>query len=178
MSIKSIYLAGSVPKSDKEIAEVKDWRDEYIDVLQKIDNGFEFLNPREDRADEDDPEGVFGADCMLVRDADLIIVDAPKKIGAGTAQEMLIAKYFKRPVIMVLPKETHHRRKDMIYDGKVIRDWIHPFLHETSDVIVESVDELGSALEKLKEIENKDITCIDTAIEYYQKKYKSHSLSS
>lgn len=172
MDIKKIYLAGSVPKSDKEIVETIDWRDDFIVRLGNINENFSFINPIDDRANEGDAQGVFGAGCYLIRQSDLIVVYAPKKIGAGTAQEMLIAKYFNRPVITVLPKETHHRRKNMVYEGEVIKDWIHPFLYETSDVVIESKEELAGALMQLAEIKIKDITCIDDALKYYEEKYK------
>jgi len=48
-----------VPKSDKEISEINDWRDEFVDILSGVNKDFVFINPREDRADEDDSRGVF-----------------------------------------------------------------------------------------------------------------------
>jgi len=114
---------------------------------------------------------VFGHDCKHIKNSDLVIVDAREKIGAGTAQEMLIAKYFKKPVITVLPKDTHHRRTNFEINRKIVEDWIHPFIHSTSDVIIENYKDLSEWVRKCMEgkVKVKDISIIDKSIEYYEK---------
>ncbi len=174
--IKTIYLAGSVPKSDDGMKKIPDWRRAFIDTLQAVNPDLVFFNPRENRVDENDPHGVFGMDCMLVRDADALIVYAPDKIGIGTAQEMMVAKYFHHPVITVLPQDTYLRRKNLVHNGITISDWIHPFVHETSDIIVASCEELPAALEKVVEMTIKDLSCIDDAITYYENHCKNENV--
>lgn len=172
--IKTIYLAGSVPKSDTEIEKFKDWREEYIEKLNEVGN-FNFINPNDDReCSENDVFGVFGMGCKHIKSSDLIIVhvDKDKKLGVGTSQEILVAKYFKIPVIIVLPKNSNHRKINLKFRDEEISDWIHPFLYGSSDIIIESIDEISLAFDKLKEMDIKDISVIDKSIDYYLKKYE------
>src|SRR5207253_8251648 len=114
---------------------------------------------------------VFGHDCYFVKQADVIIVNASAKLGVGTAQEMLIAKYFKKPVISILPKDTHHRRTNLQMAVGVVEDWIHPFIFSTSDTVVENLDQAVSWIKEYNQTPNskkiKDIGIIDQAIEKY-----------
>ena len=175
MGINSIYLAGSVPKSDDDLKKIKDWRIDFIEELNKIKN-FKYINPREIRVTEEDTQGVFGLDCDLIKNSDLLIVYIFDRSGIGTSQEILIAKYFKKPVILVIPKNTHHRIENLVYDNKTIKDWIHPFLDQTCDIIIEDKSELRNAIKKLENTKIKDITIIDESIDYYKEKYTSNIL--
>ncbi|MBT4857587.1 hypothetical protein HON49_00320 [archaeon] len=162
-----IYLAGKVPKGDKDEKSFVNWREVYSDILKNIFDA-EFIDPYGDHVDEADYFSVFGKDCKHIKESDIIIINAEKKLGVGTAHEMLIAKYFSKPVITVLPKETPHRRKNIVFFGKLIEDWIHPFIHSVSDFIVEDVNEILSIKEKVLTVKPKDITVIDEAIKYVE----------
>lgn len=70
-----------------------------------------------------------------------MIVHAPFKIGAGTAQEMVLAKSFQKPLIAIIPMNTHHRRSNVVFHEVTIEDWIHPFLVVASDYIAENIEE-------------------------------------
>lgn len=170
-----IFLSGSVPKGDNEKMQCLDWRSEYKKILSQLGE-VEFVED-DTKKDETKPFLIFGHDANMVKNADLIIINADKKIGrgigVGTAQEIIIAKYFSKPVLTVLPKNTHHRRSDMVWDGKVVSDWVSPFLSSTSDLVVETVhDSLAWIKEymenpEIKKIKN--INIIDDAIEAYLK---------
>jgi nucleoside 2-deoxyribosyltransferase len=136
-----IYLAGKVPKG-AEIGTAEDWRSRYIQKLSEFGE-FEFLSPEDPTLDERYPRQIFGHDCYLVRECDILIINAGSKLGAGTAQEMVIAKYFQKYVLTVLPRDSHHRRSNLDMHGILVEDWIHPFVHETSDGIAAELDELG-----------------------------------
>jgi hypothetical protein len=140
-AIPKIYLAGKVPKG-AEIGTAKDWRQEYIDQLSK-NGSFEFLSPEDPLLDESQPLIVFGHDCYLVRECDILVVDATSKLGVGSAQEMVIAKYFGKYVYTVLPPDTHHRRSNLQMHDFVVEDWIHPFVFSFSDRIFDDVASLG-----------------------------------
>lgn len=164
-----IYLAGKIPKGD-EIGKVPDWRADYAKILNDI-SGVEILSPEDDPLDESQSLLVFGHDCYFVKLADVIIVNASAKLGVGTSQEMLIAKYFQKPVISILPKDTHHRRTNLQMPAAVVPDWIHPFIFSTSDLVVENISE---ALPWLKSYEAnpksqniKNLGIIDEAVEKY-----------
>lgn len=165
MTLK-IYLIGSIPKGDDVKNTWKDWKIKYKEELLKLGD-VKFANA-EDWKDETRPLLTVGHDSNLVKTSNIIIANAETKLGAGTSQEMVIAKYFSKPVITVLPKDTHHRRSNIVFNGTLIEDWIHPFIFTMSDLVVEKISD---AIEWIKEyIENsdskriKDISVIDEAI--------------
>lgn len=164
-----ICLLGSIPKGDHERKDWTDWKSKYKTVLLQL-NDVEFVDG-DDWKDETKPLLLFGHDANLVKTSDAVIVNAESKLGAGTAQEMVIAKYFSRPVITILPKDTHHRRSNFIFDGALINDWIHPFLLNMSDFVAETIEDAAEWIKqyrtdpKSKKIKN--ISIIDEAIAAY-----------
>lgn len=123
-----VYLAGSVPKGDEEEAVSTSWRKVYEEELVKTVGGVELFDPSIFNKLEGDAFAVAGADSWNIQKSDVVVVNAEEKLGAGTAMEFVIAKYFKKPVITVLPKNSHHRRSNMRFEGKLVEDWIHPFI--------------------------------------------------
>ena len=161
-----IYLAGSVPKGSEEEKGFVNWRLKYIEILEKFLDS-EFILPDTAQVDENDTLLVVGKDSKSIKSADLVIVNAENRLGAGTSMEMVIAKYFKKPVITVIPKDTHHRRSNINFRDKYfVEDWIHPFVHTFSDFVVESVAEIEKIKDQLLSSKPKDISIIDTAIEH------------
>jgi hypothetical protein len=170
-----VFLAGSVPKGDDERKQWTDWKANYKNVLSQVDN-VEFVDG-DTWKDDTKPFLLFGHATNLVKNADIIIVNAEKKIGnsigVGTAQEIIIAKYFSRPVITILPKNTHHRRSNIVFNDSLIFDWISPFLLSTSDLVVENIHDvlpwIKEYMEYPKNKEIKNISVIDDAITAYLK---------
>lgn len=164
-----IYLAGKVAKGD-EIGTIQDWRSEYIANISCFGD-VEFISPEDPNLDESKPLEIFGHDCYQVREADVIIIDASSKLGVGTAQEMVIAKYFGKHVFTILPKDTHHRRSNLQMHGVLVEDWIHPFVFAMSDRVFESVDDFVSHFKSdrhsVLSSPIKPITLIDEAIAEY-----------
>jgi hypothetical protein len=160
-----IYLAGSVPKGDKEAESFRDWRADYIKILKDVFDA-EFIDPYDRLLDESDPMAVFGADCNHIKDSSLIIVNAESTMGVGTSQEMVIAKYFKKPVVTVLPKESHYRRGDIVFRGQKIADWVHSFVAVFSDFIIEDIRGIENIKAELSRCEPKDISIIDESIAF------------
>jgi len=167
--IFKICLVGAIPKGDSERKDWIDWKTHYKSILSRID-GVEFVDG-DDWKDETKPLLLFGHDANLVKASDLTIVNAENKLGAGTAQEMLIAKYFSKPVITILPKDTHHRRSNILFDGNFIDDWIHPFLLNTSDLVVGAIEDSVGWIEEYRldprSKKIKSIAIIDDAIAAY-----------
>ena len=166
-----IYLAGSVPKGDEEAKTFDDWRSRYKQSLQKFFDA-DFIEPYHRDLDEGDLLAVVGQDCRHIKGSSMVIVNAEEKLGVGTAQELVIAKYFKKPVISVLPKDTHHRRSKVVFHGRLVEDWIHPFIFAFSDFIVESVDKIETIKDKICSSKIKDISVIDEAVRYIDSKMK------
>jgi hypothetical protein len=168
-------LLGSIPKGDDSRKKWTDWKTEYKKILSQLD-GVGFVDG-DAWKDESKPFLLFGHDLNLVKISDVIIVNAEKKIGngigVGTAQEIMVAKYFSKPVITILPKNTHHRRTDIVFDGTLIPDWISPFLQSTSDLVVENIQDtlpwIREYIEKPESKKIKNISIIDDAIAEYIK---------
>jgi hypothetical protein len=96
--------------------------------------------------------------------ADLVVVKAEEKLGAGTSMEYVIAKYFGKPVITVIPKDSHHRRSNLYFADVLVVDWIHPFVASMSDFVVEKIEDVEGIKNKVLKQTPKDITYIDEAI--------------
>lgn len=159
-----VYLAGSVPKWDVESKTFYDWRKVYGEKVLDIFPQATFIDPFDRNIDESDFFLVFWIDCKHIKESDIVIVNAENKLWAGTSQELLIAKYFHKPVITILPKNTKHRKTDLEFKWKIISDWIHPFIYSTSDFIIESIEEISEIKEEIFTKEVKNITIIDKAI--------------
>lgn len=161
-----IYLAGSVPKGSEEESAFVNWRLRYRAALEKIFDA-EFILPNSGDMDESDFLLIVGKDSSSIKSSDLVVVNAEGRLGAGTSMEMVIAKYFKKPVVTVLPKNTHHRRANVTFQGKFfVEDWVHPFIYTFSDSVVENVEEIAKIKEKILASEIKDITIVDKAINH------------
>lgn len=167
-----VYLAGKIPKGG-EIAGYTDWRAEYKTKLAACFDDLTVLDPNASFAGEpsheEDAMFRFGCDAWMIKEADAVIVNAEQKLGLGTSQELIIAKYFTKPVVTVLPKESHHRRSNMRICASVVADWIHPFIGATSDAVVENAD---AAVKWLADcVQNKcqvkDIRVIDEAVAHF-----------
>lgn len=170
--MKEIYLAGSVPKGDKEQETFVDWRAKWSGILLNIFEDAQVIDPYNSSLDEGDFLQVVGQDFGYIKRASLVVINAAEKLGAGTAMEMVAAKYFKKTVITVLPKNTHHRRSNLVFHGKLVEDWIHPFIWAFSDFIVETIEEVEDVKAKLEVTKVKDISVIDQAIDYAASKGK------
>lgn len=172
-----VYLAGKIAKGEGT-KDLTDWRIIFAEVLHAIGD-VEVLSPENSSLDEGSPVLVFGHDCSLVQECDVLIVNASTKLGVGTSQEMIIAKYLGKPVITVLPKNTHHRRSNFLINGINIEDWIHPFIFSTSDLIVEKVEDSLKWLQEYKIFPKgktiKTLEIIDKSIRQYNDSQKERT---
>lgn len=159
-----IYLAGSIPKGDTEASAFSDWRKRYTEVLGKVFPGAEFITPKAGEVDETDNVLVVGKDSRSIKISDLTVVYAEEKIGAGTAMELVIAKYLKKPVVTILPKDTHHRRSNLHFDGVLVADWVHPFIKTFSDFVLEKIEDVQSIKDEILKNPPIDISIVDEAI--------------
>ena len=164
-----VFMAGKVAKGE-EIGSIKDWRVACTEKLKQV-RKFEFISPENPKLDESKPFTVFGYACKLIRDSDFVLVDASRRLGAGTAQEMIIAKYFDKHVLTILPRNTYHRRTNLQMYDVLVEDWIHPFVFALSDHIFGSIEEVVDFLIKhpnFLAIAPKKLSIIDEAIASYE----------
>lgn len=168
-----IALLGSIPKGDIVRTEWTDWKEEYKRAILKILPKAQFLDG-DSISDSAGPEMVVGHDLAMVKRADFCIVDARSKIGAGTAQEIVIAKYLKKPVVIVIPKDTHHRKTNVAFDGVTLEDWIHPFLLVSTDYVADSVEDAAQWIARFVHTDGnaqsvKNFSIFESVIDLYEK---------
>ena len=141
-----VYLAGSIKKGNED-KRSSFWSDEDIKDLQKATAPAELvvLNPGDRQDDLSDVKATFGRDLLQVFTADVILVDARERRGVGVGAEMLFAKSNRIPVIAVAPRNSHYHRTNVTLMGQFVSEWVHPFISELSDIVVESIHDAGRA---------------------------------
>lgn len=171
-----IALLGKIPKGDEARKNFVEWYKEYEEKIRTLLPNAQFLHGDLIK-DKEGSMRVVGHDLWLIKHADVVVVDARSKIGAGTAQEIVLAKYFKKPLACVIPKNTHHRRTNVVFDGVMIEDWIHPFLDVSSDYVATSVEDVALWLKSLgdnpEKITTKGISVFDEAICSFERELPS-----
>ena len=167
----TIMLLGSVPKGDDIRKDWIDWKNAYTKTLKKLLPGVSFIHG-DSISDIAGTELVVGHDLFQVKSADICVVDAQTKVGAGTAQEIVYAKYLKKPVVIVIPKNSHHRKTGVVFHGNVMQEWVHPFLKVSTDYIAESIEDAAEWIKKYidspESYKIKDISVFDNAIKKFE----------
>ena len=162
-----LYIAGKVSK-DSEFG-THYWRDDFCEKLEQL-SGLELenLDPLKNGAQHSTPEHIFGADCDLISQCAAMIVYLSDDISVGGSQEILIAKYFKKPVIGLAPVGGKFNGQTKEYLGQVIENYKDPFVFATCDVVCGTIEEVGQALKTIDKIEPKGIDIIDLYIKDWQ----------
>ncbi len=166
-----IYLCGGIKKTDDEKKIV--WTQEDKDKLLRTVPGVSLLDPQK-TPELDDPMIAFGCDLNDINSADLVLVDMRQKRGIGIGAEMAIAKFLKKPVVSVCPRNSHFRRDELVHRGRSVNGWVHPFMFGLSDFVAEDVEDaarwISDFMENPKGI--KDGSVVQEAISYFQKSGK------
>lgn len=177
-----LYIAGKV--SPDSVFGTHAWRDAFCTELQQK-SGYEIVNldPKKSSKDfdlnEKDYKLIVGRDCFMINMADLVVVNLTDDISVGGSQEMLIAKYFKKPLIGIAPKEGKFNKEETEILGRKYRDYIHPFVAIPCDRVLQNIDELADVIRKeYKELirNPKTISVLDDALNYYQSHFHDKDL--
>ena len=158
-----IYIAGKVSK-DSSFGK-HHWRDEFCTQLSKM-SGLELenLDPLADEEGMTDYRQIFEKDCQLIAQCDVFVVYLSDDISVGGSQEILIARYLKKPVLALAPTggKFNGGRKEML--GKVIENYQDPFVFATCDVVCGSIEELAQALKHAQDIESTGLSIVESAL--------------
>lgn len=158
-----IYIAGKVSK-DSQFG-THHWRDEFCAELSKLSGlTLENLDPLKAEADITDPRAIFAKDCQLINQADALVVYLSDDISVGGSQEILIARYLRKPVIGLAPLggKFNGRQKEML--GRIIENYQDPFVFATCDVVCGSVEEVAEALKNIGSMHSTGLDIIDQVI--------------
>jgi nucleoside 2-deoxyribosyltransferase len=158
-----IYIAGKVSK-DSQFG-THHWRDEFCRELEELsDIKLANLDPLTSELPNQTPEAIFAKDCQLISEADVFVVYLSDDISVGGSQEILIARYLRKPVIGLAPKggKFNEARREML--GTVIDDYRDPFVFMTCDVVCGTIEEVATALKTIDTIETRGLAIIDDAL--------------
>lgn len=173
-----IYIAGKILKDSSFGTPY--WREPVAQTLQDL-SGIKIINldptkKTDERfpLDEYDSRLIFGRDSYMIRSCDVFIVYLSDDISVGGSQEMLIAKYFGKPVIGIAPIGGKFRKDAEIY-GKMYKNHVHPFVNVTCDYLADTVEEAAEHLKTIVRSKKKtpDISVIDRSMQYYAEQYLS-----
>ena len=162
-----VYVAGKVSKNSHFGRH--DWRDEFVAELQEL-SGIKLLSldPMKSEVDQAKPAEVFGADAFMISQCDVVIVYLSDDISVGGSQEILIAKYFGKPVIGLAPHGGKFNGSAKEYPDRVVEDYRDPFVFSTCDIVCESAKGVATALKSLDKIHIKSIDIIGDLAAWYQ----------
>ena len=169
-----IYVAGKVSK--ESVFGTHHWRDEFVRTLAALSGlSLTNLDPTRLESNQNDPEMVYGADAYLISQADCLIVYLSDDISVGGSQEILIAKYFKKPVIGLAPRggKFNGSRKELF--GTVIENYQDPFVFASCDIICDDIEAAAEALKTGVTTKPKDIEMIGRLAKDYAEKHLKNS---
>jgi nucleoside 2-deoxyribosyltransferase len=158
-----VYIAGKVSKDSS--FGTHHWRDAFCAQLTDLSGvQLENLDPLKQEEGRMDYREIFAKDCQLINQCDAFIVYLSDDISVGGSQEILIARYLKKPVLGLAPTggKFNGSRKEML--GQVIDNYQDPFVFSTCDVVCGSIEELADALQHVGDIQSTGLAIIDAAI--------------
>lgn len=170
-----VYVAGKMSKHSHFGDHT--WRDDFLQEISGL-TGLKFISFDPTRASKDytDLEMVFGSDVHMIANVDVLITYFSDDISVGGSQEVLIAKYLKKPVIGFAPRGGKFNRGTKEVAGQIIKNYKHPFVYTTCDVVCGDIEEVADALKNLDKIKPKTIRIIDRAMERFSKKHSKTKL--
>jgi len=169
-----LYIAGKV--NPESVFGTHNWRDNFCKEISEK-SGYEIINLDPTKSsdnfelNEKDDQLIYGRDCFMIQSADLVIVNLTDDISVGGSQEMLIAKYFGKPLIGLAPKGCKFNVAEKIIYGNKYNDYVNPFISIPCDEVVENIDEIVEVLKTKLDIllkNPKTINVLDDAINYYK----------
>ena len=159
MNDLKIYVAGKVSKESSFGTHY--WRDDFVKQLEKLSGRkMVSLDPAKKKTDQNNYEEAFGADVYMISQCDVVVVYLSDDISVGGSQEILIAKYYKKPVIGLAPLGGKFNQKNKKMFGQLIKDYKHPFVYSTCDIVCDDIQAVGKAIKELDKIKPKTLDII------------------
>ncbi len=154
-----VYVAGKV--SSNSVFGTHDWRDGFCKELEEL-SGMDLVNfdPTKTDIDQSNTETVFEGVAYMISQVDVLICYFSDDISVGGSQEVLIAKYFNKPVIGLAPAGGKFNGSTKKYFGKIVNNYKDPFVFSTCDIVCADINEVAEALKRVSSIQPKDIDLI------------------
>lgn len=181
MKTLKVYVAGKMSKHSS--FDSHHWRDDFLKEVSRL-TGIKFISFDPTRATKDytSPELVFGSDVHMISRIDVLVAYLSDDFSVGGSQEILIAKYYGKPVIALAQPGGKFITKSKEVGGKIIKNYRHPFVFSTCDVVCSDIKEVAEALKNLDKINPKTIKLIDEANHRFNqrhlktKMYEEHTI--
>lgn len=106
-----------------------------------------FLSPGDPLPKNSVSTTVFGRELYQLALADCVVIDARQKRGLGIGVELAVARLLEKPVVSVVPPDSHYRPGTVRYRGIRVAEYVHPHLDALSDVIVNTFSDAGAWLQ-------------------------------
>ena len=167
MKTLKIYVAGKLSKDS--VFGTHYWRDGFVEKLEKLSGrNLISLDPAKKYTDQNKPEQAFGADVFMISKADIVVVYLSDDISVGGSQEILVAKYYRKPVIGLAPLggKFNHNNKEMM--GQKIKNYKHPFVYTTCDVVCDDIESVAHAITNIDKIKPKTLDIIRRYADEYE----------
>ena len=176
----AIYLAGTIKKGHEKSDETY-WTDQDMALIRSHLEKYEvaFLNPAFRTDDLSDQLSVFGRDMLQVFSSHFVFVDARDRRGLGVGAEMMWAKVNRIPVVTWAPQNSHYHKAHTTLLDVPVANWIHPFVENLSDKIVENLTEGAHWIDFVVTNPGLDIKGIEqmrVAMQHYKKSQLAHDL--
>lgn len=158
-----IYIAGKVSKDS--VFKTHHWRDDFCDKLAELSGiSLENIDPLKITHDFSNINAIFELDCQLINEADVFIVYLSDDISVGGSQEILIARYLRKPVIGFAPKGGKFNGAKREMPDQIIDNYQDPFVFSTCDVVCGTIGEVAEALQNISAITSSGLDIIDRAL--------------
>ncbi len=170
-------MSGKV--STNSVFGTHDWRDKFCQQLAKL-SGQTIINLDPTKSNSDlsldanNPELIFGRNCFMIKLADLVIVNLTDDISVGGSQEMLIAKYYDKPLVGIAPLGGKFHKKEKELFGNTYQNWMEAFVAIPCDKVAEDLAEIAEFINidmRLAEFKAKTLQVIDESVDNYAKNY-------
>lgn len=170
-----VYVAGKM--SQHSNFNSYQWRDDFLQQISRLTR-LKFISFDPTRASKDykDLEMVFGSDVHMISQIDVLVVYLSDDISVGGSQEILIAKYFKKPVIALAPLGGKFNGGIKEVAGQIIKNYKHPFVYSTCDVVCDDIEAVAEAFKNLDKAKPKTIKIIDEAKAKFNKRHLKRKL--
>jgi hypothetical protein len=161
-----VYVAGKVSPSSFIGSH---WREDFCKQLEEK-SGMKIINLDPLIGAPSGSEMIFGRNSHLIKISDLVIVNLTDDISVGGSQEMLIAKYFSKPLLGIAQKEGKFVKSSHEIYGRKVVNYVDPYVAVPCDAIVHDISEAAAWMKnKFKDIKPKGIDIIDKSIEHFSK---------